>query len=137
LGSTWGPVGSHFAIVIGATNQGSPKPQVLELVGTSHFRLSDRIRAGLTPEVTPEGTPEVTPELARMLSAMTGEMSRAEIMAELGLRDEKHFSENYQQYGINQGLIGMTLPDTPRSRKQRYRLTARGKELRARTKRQG
>jgi ATP-dependent DNA helicase RecG len=72
-----------------------------------------------------------------MLSAMTGEMSRAEIMAELGLRDEKHFRENYQQYGINQGLIGMTLPDTPRSRKQRYRLTARGKELRARTKRQG
>ena len=104
--------------------------QVLELVGTSHFRISDQIRAGITPEVTPE----VTPELARMLSVMTGEMSRAEIMAALGLRDEKHFRENYQQYGINEGLIEMTLPDTPRSRKQRYRLTDLGKALRVSTK---
>lgn len=70
--------------------------EVLELVGTSHFRLSEQIRTAVTPEVTPE--------LARMLSVMTGEVSRAEIMAQLGLKDEKHFSENYQQYGTNQGL---------------------------------
>lgn len=81
--------------------------------------------------------PEVTPERARMLSVMTGEMSRAEIMAALGLIDEKHFRENYQQYGINEGLIEMTLPDTPRSSKQRYRLTDLGKALRASTKGQG
>lgn len=103
--------------------------QVLELVGTSHFRLSDQIRMGVTPDVTPE--------LAQMLRVMTGEMSRAEIMAVLGLRDEKHFRENYQQYGINEGLIEMTLPDTPRSRKQRYRLTDLGRALRASTKGQG
>lgn len=95
--------------------------EVLELVGTSHFRLSEQIRTAVTPEVTPE--------LARMLSVMTGEMSRAEIMAQLGLKDEKHFRENYQQYGINQGLIEMTRPDKPRSRSQRYRITARGKQL--------
>lgn len=83
--------------------------EVLELAGTSHFRLSEQIRTAATPE----DTPEVTPELARMLSVMTGEMSRAEIMAQLGLKDEKHFREKYQQYGINQGLIEMTLPDKP------------------------
>lgn len=76
--------------------------EVLELVGTSHFRLSDQIRTAVTPEVNPD--------LARMLSEMTGEMSRAEIMAQHGLKDEKLFRENYQQYGINQSLIEMTLP---------------------------
>jgi len=76
--------------------------EVLELVGTSHFRLSDQIRTAVTPEVNPD--------LARMLSEMTGEMSRAEIMAQHGFKDEKPFRENYQQYGINQGLIEMTRP---------------------------
>ncbi len=75
--------------------------------------------------VTPQGTPEVR----KMLSIMTGEMTRGEIQEKLGLRDEKHFRENYQQVGVKLSLIEMTIPDKPRSSKQKYRLTDTGKRL--------
>jgi ATP-dependent DNA helicase RecG len=52
-------------------------------------------------------------------------MSRAEIMAQLGLKNEKHFCESYQQAAIAAGLIEMTRPDT--SRLQKYRLTPKGR----------
>lgn len=47
---------------------------------------------------------------------VTGEMTRAEMMASLGLKDEKHFREHYQQAAIALGLIEMTIPDKPTSR---------------------
>ena len=57
---------------------------------------------------------------------MDGEMTRGEIQKRLGLKDEKHFRENYQQVGIELGLIEMTIPEKPRSSKQKYRLTHMG-----------
>jgi len=80
-------------------------------------------------QLAPEVTPEVTPEVKKMLSVMQGEMTRGEIQEKLGLKDEKHFRENYQQIGIKLGLIEMTIPDKPRSSKQRYRLTEKGRKL--------
>ncbi len=50
-------------------------------------------------------------------------------MVALGLKDKKHCREQYQQAGIAEGVIEMTIPDKPRSSKQRYRLTAKGKAL--------
>ena len=91
-----------------------------------------------SPEVIPQtggksmaGKPEVTPEVARMLRVLEREMNRTEIMNALGLNDEKHFREHYQQTAVAAGLIEMTIPDKPRSSKQRYRLTAPGKAARA------
>lgn len=49
-----------------------------------------------------------------MLVAIQGEMWRGEIMAKLGLKDEKHFREHYQQAGISLGVIEMTIPDKPK-----------------------
>ena len=80
----------------------------------------------VTPEVTLEVTPEVTPEVRRMLTVISGDMNRGEIMHSLGLKDEKHFRERYQQIGIALGLIEMTIPNKPNSRLQKYRLTAKG-----------
>ena len=60
---------------------------------------------------------------------LAGEMGRAEIMALLGLKDEKHFREHYQQAAIISGVIEMTIPDKPKSRSQKYRLTALGKSI--------
>jgi ATP-dependent DNA helicase RecG len=81
--------------------------------------------AGAAPEVTPE----VTPEVGKMLTVIQGEMSRAEIQQKLGLTDEKHFREHYQQPAVAMELIEMTIPDKPRSSKQKYRLTKAGKHL--------
>jgi hypothetical protein len=79
----------------------------------------------------PEVTPEVTPEIARMLTVLEGEMNRTEIMEALGLKDERHFREHYQQSAVAAGLVEMTIPDKPKSSKQRYRLTALGEAVRA------
>lgn len=108
---------------------GSPIPQF----ETDDDRLTCVVRLPVHPlaevpvaEVAQQITPEVTPEVFGMLAVMQGDMSRAEIMAALGLKDEKHFREHYQQAGIASGVIAMTLPDKPRSSKQRYQLTALG-----------
>ena len=61
-----------------------------------------------------------------MLSFLKGDMSRQEIQKKLGLKDEKHFREAYQQPAIAADLIEMTVPDKPNSRLQKYRITPKG-----------
>ncbi len=73
-----------------------------------------------------EAPPEVTPEVAKMLALLEGEMTRAEIMQALGLKDEKNFRQKDQQVGISLGVIEMTIPDKPTNRLQKYRLTSIG-----------
>lgn len=75
---------------------------------------------------TPEVAPEVTPEVKKMLAVIQGEMSRKEIQKELGLKDEKHFRQAYQQPAVAGGLLEMTIPDKPNSRLQKYRITRKG-----------
>jgi len=94
-------------------------------IGTAN----NRPISGIGAEVTPDVTPDVTPEVGRMLSVIVGTMSRVEIMSAMGLQDEKHFREHYQQAGIAAGVIEMTIPDKPKSRLQKYRLTAAGRKL--------
>ncbi len=77
-------------------------------------------------QVTPEVAPEVTPEVKRLIFVIEGEMTRKELQRKLGLKDEKYFRESYQQAGVAAGLIEMTIPDKPKSRLQKYRLTAKG-----------
>lgn len=60
-----------------------------------------------------ESRREVTPEVSKLLRVLQGVMSRSEIMALRGLKDEKHFREGY--------------PDTPQSRFQKYRLSPKGR----------
>ena len=57
---------------------------------------------------------------------MRGEMSRQQIQSELGLKGEAHFRTAYLKPALEMGMIEMTLPDKPRSSKQRYRLTQLG-----------
>ena len=71
-------------------------------------------------------TDHVTPEVSKILRILEGEMNRQEIMTRLELRDEKHFREHYQQVAIASGVIEMTVPDKPKSRFQKYRLTEAG-----------
>jgi ATP-dependent DNA helicase RecG len=79
------------------------------------------------PEVTPDVTPEVTPEV-RLLKVVTGEMTRQELQSLLGLKDDEHFRKTYLLPALEAGLIEMTIPDKPRSSKQKYRLTPKGKK---------
>jgi hypothetical protein len=64
-----------------------------------------------------------------LASVIRGDQTRAEIMANLGLKDRMHFSKEYLQPALDAGWIEMTIPDKPKSVKQKYRITAAGKGL--------
>jgi Fic family protein len=76
---------------------------------------------------TPEATPDVTPEV-RLLSAFAGEMTRQQLKEVLGLKDDEHFRKAYLLPALDAGWIEMTIPDKPRSSKQKYRLTDKGRQ---------
>lgn len=76
---------------------------------------------------TPEVALEVTPEV-RLLSVLTGEMTRQQLKEALGLKDDEHFRKAYLLPALDAGLIEMTIPDKPRSSKQKYRLTDKGRQ---------
>ena len=109
---------------------GSPPP----LFETDDDRISFVIRlphhplAKGTPEVTQEVAPAVTPEVARLARVFLDDLSRQALQQALGLKDDEHFRKAYLLPALASGLVEMTLPDKPRSSKQRYRLTAAGRQ---------
>ena len=107
-----------------------PNPEVREVSGDDRI-MTPEVTGQVTPEVTPEVAPEVTPEAApevRLLRAVSGEMTRQRLQEVLDLKDDEHFRKSYLLPALQAGLIEMTIPDKPRSSKQRYRLTPAGSE---------
>ncbi|MDL1961329.1 MAG: hypothetical protein LWX01_06455 [Deltaproteobacteria bacterium] len=80
-------------------------------------------------EVTGEVTREVTREVKRLLNACRSEMSRRQLQDALGLKGEENFRKLYLEPAMEAGLVEMTIPDKPKSRLQKYRLTDAGKRL--------
>ncbi|MCK4563142.1 MAG: Fic family protein [Verrucomicrobia bacterium] len=78
-------------------------------------------------QATPHVAPQVTPQVERLLGILHGEMSRAELMQILALKDRMHVSNDYLRPAMEAGLVEMTLPDKPNSRLQKYRLTESGR----------
>jgi ATP-dependent DNA helicase RecG len=70
---------------------------------------------------------KVAGEVRRLLSLCREPISRRELMVKLGLRHEDHFRKAYLIPALEAELIERTVPDKPRSRLQRYRLTTKEK----------
>ena len=90
-----------------------PNPEVR---AEAEERPMDRVAGGVAGEV-------------RLLRVMSGEMTRQRLQEVLGLKHEDHFRKAYLIPALRSGLIEMTIPDKPRSSKQRYRLTPAGHEF--------
>ncbi len=73
-------------------------------------------------------TQQVTRQVTRLLKAFDGEMSRAELMRAVGMKDRVSFSKNYLDAAITDDLIEMSQPNAPKSPTQKYRLTEKGKK---------
>ncbi len=77
------------------------------------------------------GSPAEAPALGkaakRLLPVMSGEMTREEIRAALGLKDWGHIKKRYLDPCLEGGWIEMTMPDKPSSKKQRFRITPVGR----------
>lgn len=76
-----------------------------------------------------EVTMEVTMEVKRLLNVMTGYHSRKELQEMLRLKNADHFRKAYLLPATNAGVVEMTRPDKPKSRLQKYRLTATGQTV--------
>lgn len=117
---------------------GYPEP-VFQADGfmTAVFRPNPEVRArGLVGEGTPEDLPQVprkypasTPQVLAILNAASpGAMTREKLQAAAGVKDREHFRKQYLKLLLDSGLLQLTIPDKPRSSRQRYRLTAVGIE---------
>ena len=89
-------------IIDWCTENSNPAPTWHEQAGSVYVTF--------LPAVLPD-IPQVTPEVRKMLTVIQGEMSRTEIQQKLGLMDEKHFREHYQQPAVAMELIEMAIPD--------------------------
>lgn len=92
-------------------------------------KVTGQVAAQVTPQVTPEVTPQVAPEVIAMLSVLKGAMDRRSLQVAMGLKAEKNFRLVYLCPALDAGLIEMTIPDKPRSSKQKYRLTTKGRQV--------
>lgn len=106
---------------------GNPPPTWLEQAGSVFVTFAPAM-SETAPEVTPEVAPEVTPEV-RVLMALKGEMNRQALQSALELRDDEHFRKAYLLPALEAGIIEMTIPEKPRSSKQKYRLTEKGRKV--------
>ncbi len=80
----------------------------------------------------PQVSPHVTPQVRLLLSQVAGEMSREQLQSACELKDRKSFTARYLKPALEAGYIEMSIPNKPRSRSQRYRLTRLGDELKRR-----
>ena len=78
---------------------------------------------------TTEVTMEVQPEVARLLPCCLSPQGMRALMLQLGLRNAEHFRLTYLLPALNAGFLERTIPDKPRSCRQQYRLTAKGRAV--------
>lgn len=115
---------------------GSGVPRILESYDKECFAFSDNFlrmtflaQREVSPQVSPQVTPQVTPQVKKLILITRGEMTRQELQDSLSLSDRMNFLNTYLRPAIESGLIELTLPDKPKSRNQRYRLTKLGEEM--------
>lgn len=81
---------------------------------------------GVTEHVTAHVAEHVTAQVLQLLRACRGEQSRADLMDAVGLTHREHFREAYLVPALAVGYLEMTIPDKPKSSRQKYRLTPAG-----------
>jgi len=79
-------------------------------------------------QVTPQVTEQVTGEVQKFLKILHTPMSRSEAQIALNLKGQANFRDRYLKPALELELVEMTVPDKPRSSKQKYHLTDKGKE---------
>lgn len=68
-----------------------------------------------------------------VLKAATQPLTSAEIQSRVGIKHRETFQRNYLDVLLSEGWLERTIPDKPRSRLQKYRLTDKGTALIGRT----
>ena len=102
---------------------GLPEP---EFTVTDGFVTTVR-RKALAGQVTGQVTGQVADEVMTMIAVFRGDHTRQELQLALNLKSRANFEGRYLKPAIEAGYVTLTIPDKPRSRLQKYRLTDKGK----------
>ena len=109
---------------------GHPSPEFAEMTGSvvvTFHPASGSIAPQVTPPLALPVTPPVILPVGSVLCLLEHhELGNAEIRQLLGLKDRAHLREHYIDPALAEGLIEATIPDKPKSRLQKYQLTAKG-----------
>lgn len=79
--------------------------------------------------LAPQVTPQVVKQVRMILKAATEGNSREVLQEATGMRDREHFRKTYLEPLLSAGWLERTIPDKPRSSKQKYRLTEKGRTI--------
>ncbi len=117
-------------IIDWCTENGNPPPSWQEQAGSVYvtFLPAELPATRQVPDKYPTSTRQVTPQEAAVLEAARNPVTRTELQQSAGLRDREHFVNTCLNPLLEAGLLEMTIPDKPRSSKQKYRLTRKGEE---------
>ena len=126
----------HERVSLAATEQvtGQDKSLINNEKGRNTPQVTGQVTGQDARDDSPRAGEQFAENVERLILVLTGEMTRAELQAELNLTHRDHFTMAYLQPAFSSGLIEMTLPDKPTSRHQRYRRTADGEALAVRLK---
>jgi len=118
--------------------QGCPEPE-FENSGffTAIFRPNPEVRSQAVAQATgqveaqvgsqvPPKFPSSSPQVSAVLETARQESAREALQQAAGKRDRKHFRLTVLNPLVAAGMLELTIPDKPRSSKQRYRLTQAG-----------
>ena len=100
-----------------------------EAVGGEPGARAGQVAGQVAEQVAGQVAAQVTPEITRVILVLQGAQTRQQIQATLQLRGRGNFEKRYLKPAIEAGFVDLTVPDKPRSRPQKYRLTDKGKAL--------
>ncbi len=114
-------------VIAACKRHGAAPPKFEELQGflIVTFR-AHMVAGGATPQVTPQVAQHVSPQVAAVLEIARQAASAEALQRAAGLKDRVHFLKSYLHPLLEQGLLERTIPDKPRSRLQKYRITSAG-----------
>jgi len=95
-------------------------------VVTGSLWVTFRAAIGPGAQVTEHVTEQV---VAMLRAAAKGPVSREALQEAAGIKHREHFRTAYLEVALNAGWLERTIPDKPRSPKQRYRTTEAGKKV--------
>ena len=103
--------------ILGECDKAADSGKFIEFILNAIYEILLEIRK------TDQVTEHVTDQVERLINAIGNDTLTAnEIMEKLNLKHRDTFRKNYLLPSINEGLVEMTIPDKPKSNKQKYRL---------------
>ena len=129
--------GSGFRRILEeAEDKNLPEPTIEEIAMRVRFTvylaesMATEVSKTSTEQVTEQVTEHVTEQVRSLLFCLkTQPLGRRDAMVCIGLNSRPTFVYDYLKPAIQAGFVEMTLPNSPKSPTQKYRLTSKGKDL--------